>query len=155
MNHCNDKPMEHGFKQKCSSPVSTGENTILLLKVNKTFCLKMLYMQIMHFDQTQPLLLPSNLSPVPTTLPFPSPFFYAYVCGCRTIYWSMGSLSGPTSLKKTVSPSPSSHQLPTARQESDFMSPSATHARILVGVILDRSCAHSHRQCALGIKIRT
>lgn len=74
----------------------------------------------MHFDQTHPpLLFPSNLSPIPQTLClFLINFFLCCLCECgyRTIYWGQGSLSGPTPLNKTDSPSPSSHQLPTASQ---------------------------------------
>lgn len=75
----------------------------------------------MHFDQTHPPTpsLPSQPLPYPpTTLPFPYQLFLCclYECGYRTIYWGQGSLSGPTSLNKTDSPSPSSRQLPTAPQ---------------------------------------
>lgn len=81
-------------------------------------------MHIMCFDQVHLRLFPSNSFSVPNS--FSSQFHVFFlqthgvrascVCMGRLICWKMASLLGTASLKKTDSPSSSSHQSPIASQ---------------------------------------
>lgn len=76
------------------------------------------------------------------------PLFSLCVPECGILYWSIGSLSGPTFLKKTGSPFPSRHQLPIVpRAVVRFPEPSPIHARIWAGLILSMSCAYMNSLC--------
>lgn len=60
----------------------------------------------------------------------------------------MVNLLGPISLNQTYSPSPSSYQLPTAPHLGvDLVCPSPNHARMLIGLIMCKSCPGNYSYC--------
>lgn len=71
------------------------------------------------------------------------------VQGHGTIYWNMDSLLGLTSLKKTGSPSPNDHQLPTPSQlETRLLEHLSTPCLdFLSGLTLCRHCQCCHSYC--------
>lgn len=68
--------------------------------------------------------------------------------GCGAISWSMINPPGITSLKKSDSLSPSSHQMSITFQLGvGAVCPSLIHVGRLTSSILWRSCAGNHRWC--------
>jgi hypothetical protein len=72
-----------------------------------------------------------------------------YVPGCRTIYWSLGDLSGATSLENADRFSPSSHHCAysSSARGWDCTPTSLLHAGILSGLSLRKSCVRCHNYC--------
>lgn len=104
------------------------------------YCLRILHVPIVHFDEIWSSVLPFHLLHMPLYFPLTN-FMYSFfqthwvhwvllgVGGCRAVYWSMSSLLGATSIKGTDVSSPSSHQLPIGHLRVEFLSPSLSTLR--------------------------
>lgn len=130
---------------------------MLLLIICIFYCLRIPYVCTMYL-----IHLISSSSPS-ISLPLLPPSFIHFllfslgpwVClmlsvqGHGTIYWNMDSLLGLTSLKKTGSPSPNDHQLPTPSQlETRLLEHLPTPCLdFLSGLTLCRHCQCCHSCC--------